>query len=132
MVNRNDPLASLFTNDAKITDREKLVKLLKPFVTIDENSREFSFHDPFNILKGNMQKVEIILAAAKARALFFNEVNGLSSGDIIALGVMADGSVKSSLKKLFDNHKIKKDKEGRYFLPAYRIPELIKQFNNQL
>lgn len=132
MINKNDPLASLFTSDARATDREKLAKLLKPFVTIDENSKEFSFHDPFNALKGNMQKVEIILAATKARALFFNEVDGLPPGDIIALGVMADGSVKTSLKKLFDNHKIKKDKENRYFLPAYRIPKLIKQFNSQL
>jgi len=130
MTNQKDPLASLFTSDAKAIDRQKLAELLKPFVVIDESSKELSFHEAFNALKGNASKIEIILAATKARALFFNEVDGLPPGDIIALGVLAEGSVKTSLKKLFDNHKIKKDKDGRYFIPAYRIPELAKQFNN--
>ncbi len=130
MTNQKDPLASLFTSDAKAIDRQKLAELLEPFVIIDEGSKEFSFHDTFNSLKTNMQKIEIILSAAKARALFFNEVDGLSPGDIITLGVMPEGSVKTSLKKLFDRHKIKKDKDGRYFIPSYRISELVKQFNN--
>jgi len=131
MAKPNDPLALLFTNDAKATDRQKLAELLKPFVIIDENSKELSFHDAFNALENNAQKVEIILAAAKARALFFNEIDGLTQGDIINLSAMADGSVKSTLKRLYDAHKIKKDKEGRYSVPAYRIPDLVKQFNNK-
>ncbi|EKD49758.1 MAG: hypothetical protein ACD_63C00056G0004, partial [uncultured bacterium] len=36
----------------------------------------------------------------------------------------------TSLKKLFDSHKIKKDKEGRYLLPAHRIQELIKKLGS--
>jgi DNA-binding transcriptional ArsR family regulator len=77
-----------------------------------------------------MAKIEILLAAAKARAIYLNEPDGLLPIEIIATGIMASGSVKSSLKKLFDAHKIKRDKEGRYFIPAYRIPELVKQFTN--
>lgn len=130
MTNQKDPLASLFTSDAKATDRKKLAELLEPFVIIDESSKEFSFRDVFNDLKSNTHKIEIVLCAVKARSLFFNEVDGLPPGDIIALSVMPEGSVKTSLKKLFDDRKIKKDKEGRYFVPAYRIPELVKQFNN--
>lgn len=130
MANQKDPLASLFTSDAKAIDRQKLAELLKPFVIIDESSKEFSFHDAFNALRSNTQKIEIILAATKARALFFNEVDGLPPGGIIALSIMPEGSVKTSLKKLFDSHKIKKDDGGRYFIPAYRISELVKQFNN--
>ena len=129
MTNQKDPLASLFTSDARATDRQKLAELLKPFVIIDESSKEFSFSDAFSVLKNNTQKIEIVLCAAKAKSLFFNEVDGLPPGDIIALGIMPEGSVKTSLKKLFDDHKVKKDKEGRYFIPAYRVPELVKQFN---
>ena len=130
MTKQNDPLASLFTNDARATDRQKLAELLQPFVVIDESSKEFSFHDEFNALKKNPQKVEIILAAAKAKALFFNEPDGLTQKELVELSVMAEGSIKSTLKRLYDSHKIKKDKEGRYFIPAYRISELAKQFNN--
>jgi hypothetical protein len=130
MTTLNDPLASLFASDAKVLDRQKLAELLRPFVVIDESSREFGFYDAFNALKSNAKKIEIILAAAKARALFLGEEDGMPPGDIITLGVMPEGSVKTSLKKLFDNRKINKDKEGRYFIPAYRVPELVKQFNN--
>ena len=130
MTKQNDPLASLFTNDARATDRQKLAELLRPFVVIDESSKEFSFHDEFNVLKKNAQKIEIILAAVKAKALFFNEPDGLTQRELVELSVMAEGSIKSTLKRLYDSHKVKKDKEGRYFIPTYRIPELAKQFNN--
>jgi hypothetical protein len=72
----------------------------------------------------------MLLAAAKARALYLKKPDGLLPAQIIEMGVMAVGSVKSSLKKLADSHKLKKDKEGRYFLPSYRIAELIKQFTS--
>ena len=39
---------------------------------------------------------------------------------------MPEGSVKTSLKRLLDSYKIKRDKEGRYFLPAHRVPDLMK------
>ena len=130
MIKQNDPLASLFTNDARATDRQKLAELLQPFVVIDKSSKEFSFHDKFNSLKKNPQKLEIILAATKARALFFNELNGLTQKELVELSIMPEGSIKSTLKRLRDLHKIKKDKDGRYFIPAYRIPELVKKFNN--
>lgn len=129
MTNQKDPLAALFTSDARANDRQKLAELLRPFVTIDENSKEFIFHDSLNTLKSNTQKIEIILCAVKARSMFFNEADGLPPGDILALGTMPEGSVKTSLKKLYDDHKIKKDKEGRYFLPSYRISELIKNLS---
>jgi len=130
MTKQNDPLASLFTDDASATDRNKLVELLRPFVIIDKSTKEFRFHDAFNALKKNAQKIEIVLTAAKARALFFNESDGLTQKQLIDLSIMAEGSIKSTLKRLCDLHRIKKDKEGRNYVPAYRIPELVKQFKN--
>ncbi|MCK4386705.1 MAG: hypothetical protein KAV41_01305 [Candidatus Pacebacteria bacterium] len=130
MNKKTDPLASLFSSDVRAINRQKLAELLKPFLIIDESSKEFSFHDTFNALKSNAQKIEIILAAVKARALFFNEDDGITQGELIDLSIMADGSVKSTLKRLYDSHKIKKDKGSRYFIPAHRIPKMVKQFNN--
>lgn len=131
MTQNNDPLAALISSDAKATDRKKLAELLAPFMIIDQESQEFSFHPALHEVGGNDTKVEILLAGAKARALYFKSTDGLLPGEVMASGLMPDGSVKTSLKKLFDSHKIKKDKDGRYFLPAHRIPELIKKLSNQ-
>lgn len=130
MTIQNDPLSSLFTSDAKSIDREQLALLVKPFLSIDQESKGFSFLPAFYEIDGNSSKIEILLAGAKVRSLYLNEPDGLLPGDIISLDIMPTGSVKSSLNKLSDKiKKIKQDKEGRYFIPAYRIPELVKQFN---
>lgn len=129
MKNQKDPLASLFTSDAQATNRQQLASLVGPFISIDQNSREFIFLPAFSEIQGNMTKIEILLAGAKARSLHLNEPDGLFPGDIISFEIMPAGSVKTSLKKLYDDRKMKQDKEGRYFIPAYRIPELIKQLN---
>ncbi len=129
MAKTNDPLASLISSDAKATDRKKLAELVGPYMVIDQDSREFSFHSTLHDVDGNDTKIEILLAGAKARALYFDMADGLLAGEVQAAGLMPEGSVKTSLKKLFDSHRIKKDKEGRYFLPAHRIQELIKKLN---
>lgn len=131
MTKNNDPLAALISSDAQATDRKKLVELVGPYMVIDQESKEFSFHPALHEVSGNDAKIEILLAGAKARALYFELPDGLAPGEIMAAGLMPDGSVKTSLKKLFDSHRIKKDKEGRYFLPAHRIQELIKKLNNK-
>ena len=126
---QKDPLASIFVDDAKAVDRKKLAKLLQSFVKIDKDSKEIIFLDAFSNLS-NMDKIEIILATTKAKSLFLGENDGLSPSSIISLDIMAEGSAKGSLKKLFDSHKIKKDKEGRYFIPAYNINKLAERFNH--
>jgi hypothetical protein len=130
MTKTNDPLASLISSDAKATDRKKLAELVGPYMVIDQDSREFSFHPALQDVGGNDAKIEILLAGAKARALFFEMPDGLLPGEIIAAGLMPEGSVKTSLKRLFDSHQIKKDKQGRYFLPAHRIQDLVKKLNS--
>lgn len=124
----NDPLAVLFINDAKAVDREQLATLVAPFVSIDQNSNEFGVLPAFSEIEGNTAKLEILLSATKARSLFLGQPDGLLPTEIIAMGIMAEGSVKSSLKKLLDGHKVKKDKDGRYFIPSYRIVGLVKEF----
>lgn len=130
MSKNNDPLDSLISSDAKATDRKKLAELLGPYMVIDQDSREFSFHTPLHDLSGNDVKLELLLAGAKARALYFDMPDGLLPGEIISVGLMPEGSVKSTLKKLYDGHKIKKDRDGRYLLPAHRIQEVIKKLSS--
>ncbi len=125
-----DPLASLISSDVKSTDRQKLAELLKLFLIIDRESKEFAFLPGFESLDGNAAKIEVILAGAKARSLLFDMPDGMTQGEIISLAVLAEGSAKSTLKRLSDGHKIKKDKGGRYSVPGHRIPGLIKQFTN--
>lgn len=131
MGNIKDPLATLVSSDAKAADRTKLAELLKPFLVIDEETKEFGFLTPFSELKGNDTKIEVLLAGVKARSLYFSLPDGLSPSEIIAVGIMAEGSVKSTLKRLFDGHQIKKDKEGHYFLPAHRIHEVAVTINTK-
>jgi len=131
MENTKDPLASLFTDDAKATNREQLASLVVPFIKLVKDSKEFEFLPAFSKLKDNPSKIEILLAAVKARALFLNEPDGLAPSEIIATQILPEGSVKSAVKGLFDGHKIKKDKDGKkYILPPYRIPELTEKFIN--
>jgi hypothetical protein len=128
---KDDPLTSLFSNDSKATDRKTLADLLKPYWALEKASNEFQLLSAFHKIDGNDTKIEVLLAGAKARSLLSSISDGLSPGEIIALGVMPTGSAKTSLKKLFDNHKISKDKEGRYMLPSHRIPDLVKKLNPQ-
>lgn len=130
-MDTNDPLSALITEDVKAADRKKLAELLKPFIQIDGASQEFSFLPVFSRLESNEDKLEIVLAAAKARALLFNSVDGLLPKEAIDLGVMPPGSTKTAIKRLYDTHRIRKDKGGRYFLPNHRALEIAERFGNK-
>jgi hypothetical protein len=127
----DDPLAALLTNDAKAADRKKLANLLSQYVLIDSQSQELSFTPDFDAVDGNEIKVELMLAGAKARSLLFGAADGLSPSEVAGAGVMPAGSVKTALKRLFDGRKIGKDKNGRYFLPAYRVSDLAARVSKE-
>lgn len=127
MVN-DDPLQALVSDDAKEVDRKKMADFLQHFVQIDVNSKEFRFLPDFDKL-GSSEKIEIILLACKARSLLFETPEGLTHGEIIALDTMPEGTAKPTIKKLFDSKKIKKNNEGHYFLPGYRVNELIGKYS---
>src|SRR5258708_1270126 len=110
MATNSDPLAALVASDAQSTDRKKLADLLGPYMVMDQDSKEVAFTVAFDEVVGNDSKVEILLAGAKARALLFSMPDGLRPSEIIATGILAEGSVKTSLKRLFAGRKVKKDK----------------------
>lgn len=132
-MNEDDPLRKLISSNTREIDRKKLAELLDPFVVFDEATHEMGFKTGFGKLQDNVSKLEVILIGEKAKALIFDEKNeeGLASGEIIALEVMPEGSVKSTLKKLFDEKRILKDKKGKYYLPSYKLDELFQKYLKQ-
>jgi len=124
-----DPLEQLIAEDFRAEDRTRLATLLAPYVAFDKNSKELRFKEPFQGLV-NTDKLEIAFLAEKARALLFkDEANeGLGQGDIIALDIMPAGSVKSTLKRLFDPKQIRKSSNGKYTIPNYRLLELFNKY----
>lgn len=126
----DDPLRSLVSGDTKAIDRQALANLLAPYVRIDQTTMGFGFLPAFAKLSSNDEKVEIILTAAKARALIFDSQDGMGPKEVAALEIMPLGSVKSALKHLYDTHKIQKDNDSRYSMPTYRIYELTDKYAN--
>jgi len=130
-MNQENPLSKLVASNAREVDRQKLADLLEPYVLFDEISHEMSFKDKFNELQNNADKLEIIFLADKARSLIFDEKDkqeGLSQGNLIIMEVMPKGSIKSTLKTLFDKRKVLKNAKGKYYIPNYRLNELFLKF----
>jgi|HubBroStandDraft_5_1064220.scaffolds.fasta_scaffold85527_2 hypothetical protein len=130
-MDKNDPLAALISEDVKATDRKQLADLLKPLIQIDASTKEFSFLPAFSRLKSNDDKLEIILAAVKARSLVFDFADGLLPKEVIDFQVMPVGSTKSAIKRLYDSHRIKRDKDGKYSLPNHRVSEIADRLSNK-
>jgi len=130
-MNKNDPLQTLVSDDAQAIDRKKIAEFLHPLILIDGTSKQISFQPGFEKLASNAVKLEVILLACKVRALLFKVQDGLTQGEIIALDTMPEGSAKTSIKGLFDAKKIKKDRDRRYFLPGYKINELVDAHKNK-
>lgn len=128
-MDNTDPLSKLVVTDSKEVDRQKLAELLESYVFFDQTSQKMKFKDKFFQLSTNADKLEMILLADKARALYFpDRKEGLSQSDVLAVEAMPEGSVKSTLKKLSDSHKISKNAEGKYYVPGYRTSELFSRF----
>lgn len=122
---QNDPLQELLADDAQSVDRNRLAAFLKPYVRFDKATKEPHFLAGFTTIISNEAKVEAVLLASKAKSLIFDEPEGLTPIEIIRLDIMPEGSVKSSLKKLNDGRKIKKDATGKYSIPNYRINKVF-------
>lgn len=127
MTNKDakNPLSTLLAGSIADINLEKLAALLKPFVLIDGVTGELAFLPPFG-KRDNTEKLEIVLLAAKARALLLEgHTDSTSPSSIIALQIMPEGSVKTGLRGLLGS-RIKQDKGKGYFVPNYRIDELAE------
>ena len=127
---QNDPLTVLLADDTRAVDRERIASFLSPYVQFDKATKEISLLGAFNSIISNEGKVEVVLMASKARFLILDIPEGLSPSEMIKMDIMPEGSIKSSLKKLYDGRKIKKEASGgKYFIPNYRIGNVIERLS---
>lgn len=128
---KDDPLQDLVSDSTEDIDRVQLAGLLKAYVAFSKDG-ELTFLPAFYKL-GNTSKVLVILTAQKARHLLFGEVytsEALSSAEIIALDVMAEGSVKSTVKRLLEKtYDIKKNSDKKYYIPNYQLSSLRQKIS---
>jgi len=120
----------LLADDTRAVDRERIASFLSPYVQFDKATKEISLLGAFNSIISNEGKVEVVLMASKARFLILDIPEGLSPSEMIKMDIMPEGSIKSSLKKLYDGRKIKKEASGgKYFIPNYRIGNVIERLS---
>lgn len=129
--NTKDPLADLFSDDVKAIDRGTVATSLKPYIVLDRTTNAIAVLPAFAKVNGNAEKIEVILMASKALSLLVDgQRDGMTQGDITTMDIMPEGSVKSTLKKLFDSKKIKKHAaDSSYYIPNYRINEVVEKLN---
>jgi len=126
MNNQNkNPLENLLIDESQGVNLAELAEILKPFVGIDKSSHGIQFLPDFYERK-NEAKILILLAASKARKELLGDEEKMSPSEIIDLDIMPLGSVKGTLKKLFDE-KIIKSENSKYYLPNYQIKILLNQ-----
>ncbi|MFA5109269.1 MAG: hypothetical protein WC458_01880 [Patescibacteria group bacterium] len=124
---KNDPLNQLFVSESQAINRQELAELLLPYTAIHKETKEITFTSQFLELKNN-SKILILLAAIKARSLILPDIDDkISPLEIIKMEIIPEGSVKTSLKSLLDLKEIKSEK-GRYYLPNYKIPQVVNNF----
>lgn len=133
-MNKNikDPLADLFSDDVKSIDRGTVAVALKPYIILDRSTNAIAVLPAFEKVEGNIEKIEIILLASKALSLLVEgQSDGMTQAGVISMDIMPEGSVKSTLKKLFDSKKIKKNTGvASYYIPNYRTNEVVEKLNN--
>lgn len=121
-----DPLKELLASENSTTDKSKLAGFLKPYISIDNSSQTINLLDEFHSLKDGAIKIKVLLTATKAKSLLFNSEEGISPKEIIDLGIMPEGTVKSTLKRLMDKREVSKNSQGKYILPPYLLNKFLE------
>lgn len=127
----NDPLQNLIAENTEDVDRGRLFDVLKDYVVFTKTG-EMTFLQAFYKLE-NQAKLLVVLVAQKARHLLFDDMpEAMSPSELIALDVMAEGSVKSSLKRLLEKtHQVKKDGQKKYYVPNYLLNNLSNELKEE-
>lgn len=124
-----NPLEELLIDETQSVDFAELAQILRPFVVIDKSSHRIQFLPPFYEQK-NEAKILILLATSKARKELLGGEEKMSPSDIIELDIMPEGSVKGTLKKLYDE-KIIRAENSKYYLPNYQIRASLTQLKTE-
>ncbi len=123
-----DPLEGLLVSESQTVNRQELANLLAPFISINKETHILDFSSRFSELS-NTDKILIVLCGVKARSLVLGGEDKLSPSEIINMDIAPAGSIKSSLKILLEAGQIKAQ-NAKYFLPNYKVQQVVKQFSN--
>jgi hypothetical protein len=124
-MNNDDPLKNLLVSESQAVDKLELSNLLSPYLLINKESQTFDFIGKFWDLP-NSEKILIILAGIKARSLIFGIEDKITPSEIIKMDVAPEGSIKITLKNLLESKDIKSEK-SKYYLPNYKIPQVVER-----
>ena len=127
-MSNNDPLASLLVSESQSIDKAGLAELLSPYLLINKESKSLDFSGGFLELP-NSEKILLVLAGVKARSLILNMEDKITPSEIIKMDIAPEGSVKITLKNLLGSKDIKSE-NSRYYLPNYKLPQVIARFKN--
>ncbi len=128
-MDNNNPLQKLIVDETKETNLQELAGVLESYVVFIKSSEAINLLPKFQKLPNDL-KILVVLASSKARAMLFSQQSeGMSQKDFISLDIAPEGSIKATLKKLFDGKEIK-SKDKKYYLPSYRISSLAERLKN--
>ena len=124
-----DPLDKIFTSEREV-DPQVLADILFPYIKINAEDNSIYLTDLGNTLPVN-NKLLVFLLARKALKLKDKvEIEGVSPTDILEATHLKDGSVHPGLKKLKESGLVTA-KEGKYFIPNYKINKIKDIFTKQ-
>lgn len=125
-----DPFAKLLVSESQTINKQELADLLAPYLSINKETKAIVDFSPEFRNLSNENKILIVLSAVKARNLIFNDVEDrISPIEIIRMEIAAEGSVKATLKRLFENKEIKSENK-KYYIPNYKITQVINRLKN--
>lgn len=127
-MNKIDPLESLLVSESQTVDKAELASLLGPYLLINKESKSLDFSGAFRDFS-NPEKILLLLAGVKARSLVLGTEDKIAPSEIIKMEIAPEGSVKGTLKSLLESGDIKTEK-SRYYLPNYKISQVIARFKN--
>ena len=125
-MTNTDPLQKLLVSESQAVNRQELADLLSPYLSINKETKSFDFSSDFRSLP-NADKILILLSGVKAKNLVLETEDKITPSEIINMEVAPAGSIKGTLKTLLDGGEIKAEK-GKYFLPNYKLPQVIARF----
>ena len=118
-MNEKDELDEIFVDKNEPADKKILVKILKPFVTIDSEG-VISFSADYNKLNGS-KKVLVYLLCKKAMCLkgVKDVVEPSKESEVIEKAMVSKSTAKNAIYTLHKNL-VKKDGDG-YIIPNYNL-----------
>lgn len=122
-----DPLQKLVVSESQAVNRQELADLLSQYLSINKETQSFDFSGTFRELP-NAKKILIVLSAVKAKSLILGTKDKITPSEIIKMDIAPVGSIKGTLKTLLKSKDIKSD-NGKYYLPNYKLSQVVARLN---